>query len=200
MQWFTPFELAWQGHTVSLWRVMMSPNDTDTPITNTRQRLFPMTAQFSEHLLFRGEKLSLCTEPLAEYLETGGNRIKFDAEWTACWRGYVGTWAIEGERLYLVKLSGTSSTCAGLIKRTLADLFPDYPDGVFAHWYTGELRCTKGQLLKYVHGGYASRYEQDLFIDVVRGVVVAERVVVNGVAEPDLSGQPAPIELDLEDL
>ena len=56
---------------------------------------------------------------------------------------------------------------------------------MFAHWFTGELRCTRGKLLKYVHGGYASSYEQDLFIEVVRGVVVAERLVVNGVAEPD---------------
>lgn len=152
-----------------------------------------MTAQFSETLLLRGEKLSLCTEPLAVYLETSNPRIKFDAEWTACWRGYEGTWAIEsaleggleGDRLYLVKLKGTSRTAAGWIQRSLGDLFPDYPDGVFAHWFTGELRCTKGKLLKYVHGGYASRYEQDLFIDVVRGVVVGERVVINGVAEPD---------------
>ncbi len=144
-----------------------------------------MTAQFSETLFHRGEKLSLCTEPLAVYLETCNTRIKFDAEWTACWRGYQGTWAIEGDRLYLVKLKGTSRTGAGWIKRSLGDLFPDYPDGVFAHWFTGELRCTKGKLLKYVHGGYASRYEQDLFIDVVRGVVVGEHVVVNGVAEPD---------------
>ena len=41
VQWFAPFELARQGHTVSLWRVMMSPNDTETPITHSRQRLFP---------------------------------------------------------------------------------------------------------------------------------------------------------------
>jgi hypothetical protein len=144
-----------------------------------------MTAQFSETLLLRGEKLSLCTEPLAPYLATGSNRIKFDAEWTACWRGYEGTWTIEGNRLYLVKLKGTSRTGAGWIRRSLGDLFPDFPDGVFAHWFTGELRCTKGKLLKYVHGGYASRYEQELFIDVVRGVVIGERLVVNGVAEPD---------------
>lgn len=159
-----------------------------------------MTAQFTELLLLRGEKLSLCTEPLAQYLETGGNRIKFDAEWTACWRGYVGTWTIEAERLYLVKLKGTSRTSAGWLERSLADLFPDYPDGVFAHWYTGELRCSRGQLLNYVHGGYASQYEQDLFIDVVRGVVTNERLVVNGVAEPDLSGKPAPIDIEFEDL
>ena len=159
-----------------------------------------MTAQFSETLLLRGETLALCTEPLAPYLETGASRITFDAETTACWRGYDGTWAIEGNRLYLVKLEGTSLTAVGWLKRSLADLFPDYPDGVFAHWYTGELRCTKGKLLKYVHGGYASSYEQDLFIEIVRGEVVAERIVVNGIAEPDPSGKPALIELGLEDL
>lgn len=41
--------------------------------------------------------------------------------------------------------------------------------------------------MKYVHGGYASSYEQDLFIEIVRGEVVAERLVVNGVGAPDAS-------------
>ena len=134
-----------------------------------------MTAQYTERLLLRGEKLSLCTEPLAPYLESGANQITFDANTSACWRGYQGTWAIESDRLYLVKLQGGSVTNEGWVERSLADLFPQYPDGVFAHWYTGELRCSKGQLLNYVHGGYASQYEQDLFIDVVRGVVVSKR-------------------------
>ena len=159
-----------------------------------------MTAQYTERLFLRGEKLSLCTEPLAPYLESGANKITFDADTSACWRGYQGTWAIESGRLYLVKLQGGSVTNEGWVERSLADLFPQYPDGVFAHWYTGELRCSKGQLLNYVHGGYASQYEQDLFIEVVRGVVVSERLVVNGVAEPDLSGKPAPIEINSRDL
>ena len=159
-----------------------------------------MTAQYTERLLLRGEKLSLCTEPLAPYLESGANQITFDADTSACWRGYQGTWAIESGRLYLVKLQGGSVTNEGWVERSLADLFPQYPDGVFAHWYTGELRCSKGQLLNYVHGFYASQYEQDLFIEVVRGVVVSERLVVNGVAEPDLSGKPASIEIDSRDV
>ena len=159
-----------------------------------------MTAQCPETLLLRGEKLSLRAEPLAPYLETSGNQITFDAESSACWRGYEGTWAIESGRLYLVKLQGGSQTDTGWVDRNLADLFPEYPDGVFAHWYTGELRCSKGELLHYVHGGYASQFEQDLFIEVVRGVVVSERLVTNGVAEPDLSGKPASIEIDPRDL
>jgi len=112
----------------------------------------------------------------------------------------MGTWTIESGRLYLIKLQGGSNTDQGWVERSLADLFPDYPDGIFAHWYTGELRCSIGQLLNYVHGGYASRYEQDLFIEVVRGVVVSERSVVNGVAEPNPNSKPTSIEFDYKDL
>jgi len=39
-------------------------------------------------------------------------------------------------------------------------------------------------LLNYVHGGFASTYEKDLFLQVRRGVVLQERVVVNGQGEP----------------
>ena len=142
-----------------------------------------MTAQFTEILHLRGEKLSLCSQPLDGYLDSAANPIKFEATSTALWRGYVGSWTIENERLYLTKLSGNTQTDEGLKKVVLTDLFPGYPDGVFAHWYTGEMRCPQGELLKYVHGGYASSYEKDLFIDVRQGVVVGERVVENGQSE-----------------
>ena len=142
-----------------------------------------MTAQFSEILHLRGEKLSLCSQPLDSYLDSAANPIKFEATSTALWRGYVGSWTIENNRLYLTKLSGNTQTDEGLKKVVLTDMFPGYPDGVFAHWYTGEMRCPQGELLKYVHGGYASSYEKDLFIDVRQGVVVGERVVENGQSE-----------------
>jgi hypothetical protein len=35
--------------------------------------------------------------------------------------------------------------------------------------------------LNYVHGGYASTYEQDLFIEIEKGVVLSERIEGNGV-------------------
>jgi hypothetical protein len=142
-----------------------------------------MTAQFTEILQLRGEELSLCSQPLDGYLDSAANPIKFKATSTALWRGYVGSWTIENDRLYLTKLSGNTQTDEGLKKVVLTDMFPGYPDGVFAHWYTGEMRCPQGELLKYVHGGYASSYEKDLFIDVRQGVVVGERVVENGQSE-----------------
>jgi hypothetical protein len=64
-------------------------------------------------------------------------------------------------------------------------LFPGYLNGVFAHWYTGELRCPRGALLKYVHGGFHSVYEEDLFLRVQRGVLIDERIVRNGTAPPN---------------
>ncbi len=144
-----------------------------------------MTAQFSEQLHYKGEELSLCSEPLGYYLKTVRQDFELEAPSTALWRGYVGTWNIENKHLYLVKLLGYKATPAGTVEIDLGDLFPDFPDGVFAHWYTGELRCPMGGLLEYVHGGYASTYEKDLFLRFEKGILISERIVDNGVADPN---------------
>ena len=142
-----------------------------------------MTAQFSEILIYEGEELSLCNEPLENFVENNKMDIHFVFTSTACWRGYIGTWAIEGDRLYLKSLDANINTPDGPKKMGLEALFPDYPDGVFAHWYSGELRCPQGELLQYVHGGFGSIYERDLFFKVKKGVVLDSREVINGVAE-----------------
>jgi hypothetical protein len=142
-----------------------------------------MTAQVSEKLIYMGQELNLCSEPLFTYLETIRSDLKFVAHSSANWRGYVGTWCIENGRLYLAKLSGTVREGDAERPIDMGYLFPDYPDGVFAHWFTGELRCVQGGLLKYVHMGYSSTYEKDLFIHLRNGVEVGDREIVNGVAE-----------------
>ena len=142
-----------------------------------------MTAQVSEKLIYKGQKLNLCAEPLFTYLATIRSDLKFVAHSSANWRGYVGTWCVEDGRLYLAKLNGTVREGDAERAIDLGYLFPDYPDGVFAHWFTGELRCVQGGLLKYVHQGYASTYEKDLFIQIQNGVVIGDREIVNGEAE-----------------
>jgi len=144
----------------------------------------PMTAQIPETLDHKGLELTLCDEPLGPFVSNNHLSLKFVARSTALWRGYVGTWAIEEGRLYLIKLSGSVEVNDDIQEVGLEALFPKYPDGVFAHWFSGELRCPQGGLLKYVHGGYGSVYEQDLFIDVLKGVVTGERTVRNGTAAP----------------
>lgn len=135
-----------------------------------------MTAQLAERLYYLGEQFAMCTTPLSQFQAiTDGPH--FQPGSTALWRGYRGCWEIINDRLYLVKLNGTLSNGE---QATLATLFPDFPDRVFAHWYTGVIRIPQGQLLEYVHAGYASRYEQDLLLEFAQGVLVNSQVRQNG--------------------
>jgi len=139
-----------------------------------------MTAQFSELLMLEGKQHSLCSYPLASYFGLGGESVAFRASSTALSRGYIGTWEILDQRLYLIGLQGWLEDESPV---SLETVFSGYPERVFAHWYSGTLRLPQGQLLHYVHGGFGSCYEQDLLIDVTRGVVTAKRVRVNGFSD-----------------
>ena len=135
-----------------------------------------MTAQFGEKLIIDGESHTMMTQPLAVYFELSGVKPEFEVSNTALWRGYVGTWEILRERLYLLKISAnyTDRTSA-----KLEDFFPGYPDRVFAHWYSGTIRIPQGNIVKYVHMGYESVYEQDLIIRIMKGCVVSRDIIDN---------------------
>lgn len=59
------------------------------------------------------------------------------------------------------------------------DSIGDVEIPTMASWVTGELRVPQGELLHYVHGGFASVYERDLLLAVEKGRVVGRRVVNN---------------------
>ena len=141
-----------------------------------------MTAQIAERLNYQGEDVAMCTNPLSDYFAMGGVRPCLVSNCTALWRGYVGSWEIVNDRLYLIGLNGTLE---GGAEASLATIFPDFPDRVFAHWYSGTIRIPQGKQLEYVHMGYGSTFERDLLLDIERGVVVATRVRHNGTAESE---------------
>lgn len=148
-----------------------------------------MTAQVSETLIYGGKEIPLFTNPLSMYLKYAG--ISFVSPHTANWRGYVGTWEIlehSGvERLYLVDLVACKSHDEEI---GLSDVFPGY-DKVFAHWFTGQLRCPQGAQLKYQHMGYGSIYEYDLLMDFKQGILVSKHARHNEVpAEKDEKDYP----------
>ncbi len=154
----------------------------DHHITFTGQ--MAMTAQIAETLHMNGEVHSLCAHPLGPYFELSGIAPPFDDFYcTALWRGYVGTWEITNARLYLIGLKGWVAGQEAPVGMEM--LFPGFPERVFAHWFTGELRIPQGRLLNYEHMGYLSRYERDCFITVRQGVITGERIQVNGVAAED---------------
>jgi hypothetical protein len=135
-----------------------------------------MTAQFSEILYYKGEKLSMRATPLSDYFVLRGMRPDFQDISTACWRCYVGEWEITLNRLYLI---GISADYKDGTEVTLGSLFPGYDSRVFAHWYSGVLSIPQGDLVEYVHMGYASVYERDLLLSVEQGVIVDSQVRVN---------------------
>lgn len=139
-----------------------------------------MTAQAPEILIYQAKRLELCSEPLSQFPGVFPVERPYIPQSSANRRGYLGIWIIESDRLYLksmkrLKLVNGKPEFVGI-----EDLFPGYPDGVFAHWYTGHLRCPRGALLNYIHGGYSSTYEEDLILQVQRGVVIQERIVRHG--------------------
>ncbi len=146
-----------------------------------------MTAQLSDSLRYEGEALRLFTLPLNTYwnMASAANdsdddspekRRDFADMGTWCWRRHTASWAIEQGHLYLIGIHANYEDGG---EAMLEDFFPGYPNRVFAHWYSGQLRCSRGELLEYVHAGFGSRYEEDLLIDIDRGVVKDQHVIDN---------------------
>src|SRR5690606_1599815 len=101
---------------------------------------------------------------------------------TALWRGYTGDWEIVDERLYLVGLQGSLEDGT---EASVATFFPEFPDRVFAHWFSGTIRVPQGKMLEYLHHGYGSTYERDLLLELDHGVVTSTTVRHNGTSEDD---------------
>ncbi len=155
-----------------------------------------MTAQIADSLNYEGKLFSLFANPLESYYKQHPPRPDFAAQTTMNWRGYGAGWEIAEGRLYLVGLSGTvcvrspeeggrkSSFCkighhgkCKIEKVGLNDLFTSSTGKVFADWYTGEVRIPHGEMLEYIHAGYASKFERYLLINIENGVVTGTRII-----------------------
>lgn len=141
-----------------------------------------MTAQFAETLIYEGKAVSLLSNPLTDYFRLGGHDPGFQSTSTALWRGYIGTWEIMNDRLYLIALRGTLESGE---KACLESVFPGFPDRVFAHWFSGRLRIPQGRQLEYVHMGYGSTYERDVILTLKTGALIGQEVRTNGVGLQD---------------
>lgn len=140
-----------------------------------------MTAQIGERIEIDGELQRLaCCPPLpwshhdlveqsSEEMQARYGNHMYDS--TACWRGYVASWRMCDERLYFVG-------CEGKYRYKGAK-------ELFAHWVTEELRLPMGEMLHYLHMGFGSITDRDLFITVEKGLVVGRRCVDNRAIEFD---------------
>lgn len=135
-----------------------------------------MTNQIQEILIYKGKEYQPFDAPLETFRMLGGRIPKFDVPSTMLWRGYVGKWAIVDDRLYLVELEGTIKK---KLKISLSDLFPQFPERVFAHWVNGEMRLPIGKEIANQYMGAETIYEHDLFLYFTNGIVVGSDLINN---------------------
>ena len=133
-----------------------------------------MCVQYSEILFYEGEKMWMGNEPLASYFAYAGIKPVFYPRSTALYRGYIGTWEIVDQRLYLIQFEGSLMDGREV---NVGTLFPDHPGRVFAHWYTGTISLPQGEILE--QAGWVTTFEQDLLIHIEKGIVKNTEVRVN---------------------
>lgn len=141
--------------------------------------LFPFcsfaTGQAGDILIFKGDTLSLFSNPLEQYLDSKSERIfngkKLEWTSTACYRGYRATWEVSNDSLFLIKVQ------KGCYSETpeYFDLKSEFgSERVFAHWFTGKTLAPKGKQIHYVHSGYDSFYEKELVLTFTSGLLSAQ--------------------------
>lgn len=106
-----------------------------------------MTRQIAEKLIYNGQKYELHTEPLRPYfyehpIERSSRTF---IKRTDCWRGYVGHWAIEADKLYLVELN-----CLELPPRNALDDIFSGQQKVFAEWFSGTIHTFSDKMYMYL--------------------------------------------------
>lgn len=130
-----------------------------------------MTAQIKERLIINGKEYGMATEPLAVYLQELQPKPKLILFSTACWRGYIGSWELINNQLYLVAFSGKIEDDNNIVNVGLDYLFPGKVR-VYARWFSGIIRVPHGKVLKYVHADYLTEYEKEYLLEFREGNLI----------------------------
>jgi hypothetical protein len=137
------------------------------------------TGQFGDVLIINGKTVEVFSNPLEQYFEKKGNRTigKIDMNeeggCTALWRGYVATWELKNDSLFLVRIE--INYCDKPKEINLKNEFGSKK--VFADWVNCTIICPKGELLEYVHMGYASIYEEEKHYIFEQGKLVGTEII-----------------------
>jgi hypothetical protein len=140
-----------------------------------------VTGQEPDIIFYEGQKRRLFSNPLEDHYSDGRKRPNFmvgpNTLTTGNWRGYVATWEVKNNTLYLKHIE----SWIGRRKVTLESLFGSKirSGRVEATWFSGELRIPDGKELQYVHMGYGSVYERDIILSVEAGKVTKTATIDN---------------------
>jgi hypothetical protein len=100
------------------------------------------TQQVPEVLVYNGTTNDMFSTPLESFFSAEKPKVFLEKpSSTACWRGYVGTWKIENDELYLVALQEGHPRTGAI---PLDKVSPEWVSPVKATWFTGTIQIGKG--------------------------------------------------------
>ena len=133
-----------------------------------------MTVQVEEKIIINDEEFVLLSQPLDSFLKILDKDLKLVPFGSHCWRGYVGTWTIMNNVLYLTHLS---INVRPQDKETLIPLLLD--DVIIqAWWYNGELRVPFGKQYQATSYHYPL-HEKEMIFTVEEGVITNHEIIEN---------------------
>ena len=125
-----------------------------------------MTTQVKERIIIDGEKYPLLN---ALSLPEDDTKIKQKEGPTytrsSCWRGYVGTWEIKDDKLYLIDFSSGKY-----------DVLVNLP--ILADWISGTAKVATGEV-KASSSWDIETYETEMHLTIENGLVVKTKNIKN---------------------
>lgn len=150
--------------------------------------LHAMPPPRAERLEWHGKNYELRSEPLEQRYPDRVARPRFmpaPLREAGADRGYVGSWRLEDDRLYLVDIDAwlcadAASRAADCRRATLPELFgAAQGKPVFADWYSGELTFPDGALLHRDGTSYGALHERTIRITLKAGKVTRIETIDN---------------------
>jgi len=138
------------------------------------------TAQRPDKIIYQGQEFALHSNPLEAYFghfpdkrPTGGITS------TGLWRGYVATFEVIDGQLFVVDIEVEKVDLTAVDSYSykwvsvMDEVFPDQPE-VKVDWLTGLLVIPRGELVNYVHMGYAATYSEYTLLEFHNGDLTEE--------------------------
>ncbi|WP_405415521.1 hypothetical protein [Maribacter sp. Asnod1-A12] len=128
-----------------------------------------VTAQYPDKLMYEGIIYELHTNPLESYFKKHPDKKPEEVS-SALWRGYVAHFEIIENQLLVTDLTTPVYEENGEIKweSIYTDIFTSN-EKIVIDWYSGILTLPYGEIVDYVHQGYASTYSNYILLEIENG-------------------------------
>ena len=130
-----------------------------------------MTLQVQDILTHKNENHFIYGEPLEGYLKTIRLPHPLVAPSSACWRGYTAKWAVDNNKLFLIKWEGYILDC---LEVDIKYLFPEQ-EIAFADWFSGSIHVALGDVACMIHNGHVPVFEGRMILQFENGILVSEQ-------------------------